>query len=624
VWCTTPALAGLARATGAKTFRDVVGSAPLEMVRQALELLGLSRKGTKQQLLQRLRAEVESPVRLAAVMSAAPPDVLALVGQIADEGSLPRRIDEVSSWLAQRCLLFSTGASRMTVAPEVLRWHSGRDAADLVVEPVLDAPHGPPCSADAAMLLVASMRALLGVVGPGLKVLQSGGIGAQEQKRVAKLLGVEPATVAWLLVLAGDAELLTTGSEEGRLTRQGAAWLELDDIDAYVALIRAVVAANIARVGDPDPPLAGYRSPGESLPTVRDLLSAALRPASDSDLVTWIAWRWSQVGPHLVAPEIAGFEQLGLRERGHPAPWLAPLLNGEDAGPALRSLLPPEQDDAVFQADGTVIVAGRSSAGLGRLLGLLADREGNHAWRLHAVGAREALDAGWTAERLLEELAVRSRNALPPVIEQLVRDAAAKHGQIRVFAAETLLRVDDEPLRITLLRDKRLAALGLAEVQPGLLGSSKKPAEVMAALRSAGHAPVGPADKPRKLPAGRPVEPVSWRIRYADPAVVVADLRSLGGPATQQGIDVSAWRPNLAWAQAYAPQLPQDEAHLLHLATSREEISLEIDYVDDSGRRTTRVISELAQNGHLLEAWCDLRDDERVFSLRNVLAVRPA
>ncbi len=112
VWCTTPALAGLARATGAKTFRDVVGSAPLEVVRQALELLGLSRKGTKQQLRQRLRAEVESPVRLAAVMSAAPPDVLALVGQIADEGSLPRRIDEVSSWLAQRCLLFSTGASR--------------------------------------------------------------------------------------------------------------------------------------------------------------------------------------------------------------------------------------------------------------------------------------------------------------------------------------------------------------------------------------------------------------------------------------------------------------------------------------------------------------------------------
>jgi len=135
---------------------------------------------------------------------------------------------------------------------------------------------------------------------------------------------------------------------------------------------------------------------------------------------------------------------------------------------------------------------------------------------------------------------------------------------------------------------------------------------------------VGPADKPRKLPAGRPVEPVSWRIRYAGPAAVVADLRSLGGPATQQGIYVRAWRPNKAWAQAYAPQLPQDEAHLLHLATSREEVSLEIDYVDDSGRRTTRVISELAQNGHLLKAWCDLRDDERVVSLRNVLAVRPA
>lgn len=167
-------------------------------------------------------------------------------------------------------------------------------------------------------------------------------------------------------------------------------------------------------------------------------------------------------------------------------------------------------------------------------------------------------------------------------------------------------------------------ALGLADVQPGLLGSSKKPAEVMAALRAAGHAPVGPAGKPRKLPTGRRVESVGWRIRYADPAAVVAGLRPTVEPRAAHGIDLAAWQPNQAWAQAYAPQLPQDQAHLLHLATSQEEASVEIDYVDDDGRRTTRVISELVQNGHLLEAWCDLRDDERMFSLRNVVAVRPA
>jgi len=136
-------------------------------------------------------------------------------------------------------------------------------------------------------------------------------------------------------------------------------------------------------------------------------------------------------------------------------------------------------------------------------------------------------------------------------------NAAAKHDRIRVFAAETLLRVDDEPLRVSLLRDKRLAALGLAEVQPGLLGSSKKPAAVMAALRSAGHAPVGPADKPRKLPAGRPVEPVSWRIRYADPAAVVADLRSLGGPP-HEALSVRAAPAGIGVLQA----MPADDAVL--------------------------------------------------------------
>jgi hypothetical protein len=622
-WCTVPAMAALARGTGAGSFRFVAAGAPLELIRQALGLMGLSEKGTRQQALLRLCAEVESPPRLAVVLSAAPPEVVALIAAFTQDGPLPYSLDEVSRWLAKRCLLIRTGSSQMTSPLEVLGWYTGANA-QLVLEPELLPPSGPPCSADAALLLVARMRALLGTVGTGLKVLQSGGIGVQEHKRLGKVLGLDATTVAWLLVLAGDVALLTAGSDEGRLTRQGAAWLELEDVEAYIALMRGVLDANLARVGDQGPPLAGYRWPPEQLPTVRDLLRGSLQPATDADLVGWLEWRWSDVSGRLVAPEIAGFEALGLRERGHPAPWLAPLLDGEDAGPAVRSVLPPEQDDAVFQADGTVIVAGRPSAELSRLLGAVADREGGHTWRMSSAGVGRALNDGRTAPQLLEELTSRSRNALPQVIEQLVRDAGDKHGQIQVFAAETLLRIDDEPLRIMLLRDKRLVALGLKEVQPGLLASSKKPAEVMSALRGAGHAPVGPAEKGRKLPIGNPVEPAGWRMHYADPVQVVAALRSTPGPSSSQGIDVEAWQPNQAWARAYTPQLPPDQAHLLHLATLRDEACVEIDYRDSNGRRTTRVVSELVQSGKQLEAWCDLRDDERVFLLHNVLAVRPA
>lgn len=42
---------------------------------------------------------------------------------------------------------------------------------------------------------------------------------------------------------------------------------------------------------------------------------------------------------------------------------------------------------------------------------------------------------------------------------------------------QRLLRVADEPLAVTLLRDKALKDLGLSEMQPGLLTSVRKPPE---------------------------------------------------------------------------------------------------------------------------------------------------
>lgn len=46
--------------------------------------------------------------------------------------------------------------------------------------------------------------------------------------------------------------------------------------------------------------------------------------------------------------------------------------------------------------------------------------------------------------------------------------------------------------------------------------------------------------------------------------------------------------------------------------------------MDTRGRLTTRVVSDLDEDGHLLVGWCELRDDERMFSPEGILAVRPA
>jgi predicted DNA-binding transcriptional regulator YafY len=49
-----------------------------------------------------------------------------------------------------------------------------------------------------------------------------------------------------------------------------------------------------------------------------------------------------------------------------------------------------------------------------------------------------------------------------------------------------------------------------------------------------------------------------------------------------------------------------------------------IDYVDQNGGRTSRVISDISLMGGVIEAWCHLRQAERMFSLSGIESVSPA
>jgi len=54
------------------------------------------------------------------------------------------------------------------------------------------------------------------------------------------------------------------------------------------------------------------------------------------------------------------------------------------------------------------------------------------------------------------------------------------------------------------------------------------------------------------------------------------------------------------------------------------EEPVKITYRDAGGEVTQRVIEPLSIDGHVLEAWCHLRDDERVFALSRISSVVPA
>jgi predicted DNA-binding transcriptional regulator YafY len=87
-----------------------------------------------------------------------------------------------------------------------------------------------------------------------------------------------------------------------------------------------------------------------------------------------------------------------------------------------------------------------------------------------------------------------------------------------------------------------------------------------------------------------------------------------GGPpfATDTEEIVAGWATHLLYS---------DVRQLAHAIDAGEPITVE--YVASSGNRTVRTLSHLLLDAPYLEAWCHLRDDERVFTLSRIHGVMP-
>lgn len=577
---------------------------------------------------------------------------VALTGRLPEDGALTGR-------LMDQGLVLDVGSGVYLPGEvlEVLR----AGAAVLHVEelpPQHALPPAAPPVDRALQLLSAATRLLDALTDAPVKALAAGGLGVQVLRRLAKATEAELEDVVLLLQLLAAAGLVDTGHHAGAVTIHGQRWRSLPEEQAYVQLVRPQLHPR-ARLEDPQAPpsglLLGVARTGHAAPTVRQIAaaSAARGAESDGSLVAWLDWsRWRPGGRTARVRAFAQprhvLELLALRVGATPSPWLSPLLQAPQPGPApgrgssleeaeadaacapaaalLAELLPPAQDDVVLQADGTAFVAGRAGAELRQLLDQLGQRESEHTWRLHARGVREALDGGRSGEELLAELGRRARHGVPSGVDRLVRDVAAAHGRIQVHGARTVLRLADAVLGVELLHDKRLRGLGLVEVAPGVVSSSKPPAEVVAALRAAGHAPTGEgAAAPEQKPSAGPSRTAgggsaTGRTWGHDAREVVRHLRR--APA---GPPPPAVPPPPASPATLLPRLrhlsrPEAEL-LLHAVTTGALI--EIDYIDSEGTPTTRVVGDLEDTGHLLVGYCQLRQGERMFAPLGILSVRP-
>ena len=668
------------------TWAELLESSRLTELRTVLGILGLG--GARSTSDAAAALAVALPRRLPALLAEAPAASLALLRSMALDHDDPAPDDPALGWLIDRGLVIEVhdyygGKVNRFIAEEVgLALREGRTVDRFEREPELMAVEAEGSGADAAtagLRLVDDAGALLDLLQDmPVKALASGGLGVQVLRRLAKTTGHGADRVALLLQLLAAAGLISKGMQAGAVTSAGKAFAGLDEDEAYGALVGPQLDPRARLVpGEPVVSgLLGLTAVGTGA-TLREgaMASAGRGPEQDASLVAWL--HWSAYRPGAVGArrrELARLVEvlgvLGLRSNGAPAPWLGRLLDETDPAVALdpdevsaaavfTAHLPAPQDEVVLQADGTAFVGGRAGAELRRLLDLLGDRESDHTWRLTASGVRDALDAGRTGPDLLAELEQRAARGVPGVLATLIQDAARAHGRMRVFSAQTVLQLDDAVLGVELVHDRRLKALGLVELAPGVVASPEPAVKVVAALRAAGHAPVGEGAGPSRAAAAasgpREARPRSAKVPAQmphvavwgyDPAKVVAALRSqparsvtLHPPqpdpsydaflaevtaeaARMRGEHVES-RSDLALLMRRAPQLAGSEIALLLEALTQGD-PIEIDYVDVRGRPTTRVLDELTDDGKLFVAWCRLRDDERAFDPAGILAVRPA
>ncbi|MFH9688306.1 hypothetical protein ACH4LE_18610 [Streptomyces sp. NPDC017413] len=103
------------------------------------------------------------------------------------------------------------------------------------------------------------------------------------------------------------------------------------------------------------------------------------------------------------------------------------------------------------------------------------------------------------------------------------------------------------------------------------------------------------------------------RLRAAPPILPAPDPFGTGAP---YGTDTEEILTGCAKNLAYS-----DVRQLAHTIDAGTAITVE--YVAASGNRTVRTLSELVLDPPYLHAWCQLRDDERAFTLSRIHGVMP-
>ncbi len=483
-------------------------------------------------------------------------------------------------------------------------------------------------------------------------VRKAGGVGAREIRRLAKVLGdSEDVTRLWL-ELAAAANLIRPGRAGVKPTSGYDEWRVSEPAAQLMPLLRVWPTLGPAPLyrpddGSPAPAALDGLDCGSAVPLLRrGVLSvacsfpaerAAPSAAAAAELIRWYRPFIADDAGDAVQVSLALWreaELLGLIARGAASSLGRGMLDDDPVAleGLAAELLPAAETTARFQADLTAVVAGPPTAALAALLDGVADREARgtaSVWRFTPESVRRAYDRGDDRDNLLKELrAAAVDGTLPQPLEYLVGDVARRHGAVRIRPVTCCLRSDDPALLAELQATRSLAGLGLTLLAPTVLASTAPAADTLAALRAAGYAPVEETadgvpviERPESHRA--PARP-TWPHQRAEPEP--RDLTALARQLLATGLDPAdepTDDPTRSAIRTAAPRLTPDEVRVLSTAID-EGLPVYIEYTNAQGRSSSRVIEEVIVDGPVIHAWCQLRDDERVFALDRIRAVAPA
>ncbi|WP_435860000.1 helicase-associated domain-containing protein [Streptomyces roseus] len=605
------------------------------------------------------------PERMSALLDEAPAEAHQVLGRLVwgpPYGEVTPNPTPPVRWLRDRGLLLPASA-RTVVLPREVALHLRGGLAHRQTEPVApavpaDREHRPQLvDANAAGQALAALATVEELVKSwehaGPPVLRAGGLSVRDLKRTAATLDATEPTAAFWVELAYAAGLLAGDGEADERYAPTPAfddWLELPPAERWSALAEAWLAATrtAGLVGDQDAKGRTLSALGPDLdrsaaPEVRrrvlELLAALPEGASAAPeaLLARLDWERPVRGTSALRARLARWtlteaEVLGVTGRGALAAHGRALLEHRDPAPQLAPLFPEPVDHVLLQADLTAVAPGPLRRAVGEVLAVLADVEskgGATVYRFTPGSVRRALDSGRTASDLHAFLAEHSITPVPQPLSYLIDDVARRHGHLRVGAASSYVRCDDDGMLNEIMADRRSAGLGLRRLAPTVLAAQAEPGALLDGLRAMGYAPaaesqtgdvvVARADAHRTPPRSAPV-PVPDGPPVPDTTLLAAAVRAIRAG----DLAATAVRKEPASAPVAAGELPRTSAAET-LATVQAAAmtgsAVWIGYVNADGAASQRVIAPVRVEGGFVTGYDHTADEVRTYALHRITGV---